>query len=940
MKNVLKLAIVLIIFYWLPANCLAQTGEIYGVVSDKETNETIIGANVVIKGTTTGSSTDLDGFYRITNLQPGEYEIQCSFISYTTEYYSITVGRGEKVELNIKMESDAFVIEEMVVTAQRIISTELSLLNTIRTSDVVLSGISAQQIKRSQDSDAAEVVKRVPGVNIAENRFINIRGLSERYNAVLLHDVFAPSMETDVRAFSFDIVPSSLIDRILIFKSPSPELPGDFSGGVVKIYTKSIPDENSISAGISTSYREGTAFNDFSYADKGNWHFTGFNNGYYDLPGNFPDDLRKVENDFELIDESGRVLKNSWVPNTANSYMNYSGSLNINRRFRLSSGRFAGTITSITYNNSKSITDISRRDFNAYDQENDIKSVIYDFNDNRHRNNISLGILHNWALSLNANNMIEFKNLFNQLSASEYVHRSGMMHEFDYYANNHSFHQIYRGIYSGQLTGNHKLSGKSSFDWVGAYGYSYRDEPDYRRFRSDLDTISGHSTLYVPFGAAQPFFLGRYYSNMKEHNISFSGNYMYNIDISHHVIKPVINTGLFAERKTRDFLSRNIGYVRSSLTGFDNGLLDVPIDSLFNPANINQTTGIKIDEQSNPSDSYTAANNLIAGYVSLFIPLTERINISGGARIEHNTQRLNSHTLTNDPINVENIDLSILPSVNLSIGLTDEMLVRLAYGKTVNRPEFRELAPFGFYDFNYNLVKKGSDSINVANIHNYDLRWEYYPGGADMINVGVFYKRFINPIETTFVPGGGTAGIKTFTYANAERATSRGVEIEVRKSLSGILNSSIIDNLSIILNSALIQSEVELGAAALGQNVEKRAMYGQAPYMFNAGLFYHSAKNNLTASLLYNVIGKRIYIIGYDDYPDIYEMPRNMLDFTLTKTFNNNLEIKFGIKNILDAEVLLMQDANQDGIFDKKTDQILQIFNEGRNFSLGISYSF
>jgi len=932
--------LVFLLFFVCIQSNTAQTSEIKGIIKDKKTNELIIGANVILQSTLIGSFSNLNGEYSIKHIPSGRYNVVCSFISYKSIVIeNVNIKEGEVISIHFELEEEIASLEGVVVTARRNTNTDISLINTIKSSQLVVSGISAQQIKQSQDSDAAQVVKRIPGVTVIGNRFIMIRGLSERYNAVMLHDVFAPSMEADVRSFSFDIVPSNLIDRILIFKSPSPELPGDFSGGVVKIYTKGVPDENSIIVGYSTRFRQGTSFNNFFAAKQNQLYLTGFNNGLYNLPNDFPNDIRNIENDIERLDEIGKSLPNQWVAIKSTAFLDQSFNVNFSRRLTLFK-KDIGNITSLSYNNSKTSNFIERKDYNAYDFNLNKSSTIYEFDDVRYSNDIRLGVLHNWAMLINKNNQIELKTLFNQLSTSEYTHRTGPMYDFGYYANNHSFYQIYRGIFSGQLTGKHTFQSNNELNWVAGYGYSYRDEPDYRRYRSDLDTIIGNSTLYVPFGTAQAYFLGRFFSEMREHITTGSADYKHELLFPSINIKPKIQTGLFYEHKTRKFVARNIGYVRANLIQFDNNLLDVSIDSLFHNNNINHGNGIRIDEQTNPSDSYDAMNTVIASYILLSLPVTKKLNVNGGIRAENNIQQLNSNTIGGDPVNVEIDKVHLLPSVNISYNFTEKMLLRMAYGKTLNKPEFRELAPFGFYDFNYNLVRKGSDSIQMASIDNFDLRWELYPSISEIITVGIFYKRFVNPIENSFIPGGGSGGIKTFTFANADNAVSRGIEAEIRQSLNVISDKHIIANTSILFNAALIDSKVELGSASLGQGITHRAMYGQSPYILNVGFFYNDIVRNINITFMYNVIGRRIYIIGYDDYPNIYEMPRNLLDLSLTKTFSNNIELKIGIGNILDQDAVLLQDANNDGVFDRKNDQIIQRYKSGRTISAAISYKF
>ncbi len=915
-------------------------GKISGKVFDKTTGETIIGANVILEGTTIGVATGTDGEFVLQNLPVGPASIQVSFISYEPVIIEkVQVEGGKTTYLDVVLQETKLSLEGVQVTARRVTHTDMSVIAAIRASNLVVNGISAQQISRSQDSDAAAVVKRIPGVTVVDDRFIMIRGLGERYNATMLHQVFAPSMEADIKSFSFDVIPSNLIDRIMIYKSPAPDLPGDFAGGVVKIYTRSIPEKNGITLNYSSGYDPSVSFGEFRTQRKGKLEWLGFDDGYNALPSNFPDNIRSVASDPNAITEAGRSLNNNWVAEEYGGGLNHS--LNISGGYTFCIGRAElANVTAFTYSNTKSIDNVSRSDFNAYDLLQQRKSVIYEFNDQQNAQKVRSGIIHNWALTLGKNHNIDFRNQFNQLSNSQYVFRTGPMHEFGYYANSHSFHNIYRGIYSGQLYGTHQLfNEKTTVEWMAGYGYSFRDEPDYRRYRSDLDTDSYDVTLYVPFGAAASYFMGRFYSEMEELSSTASATITQRLSfpaMPHFV--PELSLGLFYEDKGREFVSRNLGYVRANTMQFDQGLLDVSVDSLFHASNINLQHGIKIDEQTNPSDSYRAYNYLLAGFLKFSIPFTRKINLVTGLRVEDNTQSLHSATLTNQPIDVVYPVTSLLPSANLSYNITDKMLFRLAYGKTLNRPEFRELAPFGFYDFNFNLVKKGNEQLETAYIQNYDFRWEWYPKTGEVISLGLFHKTFRNPIESSFVPGGGTAGIKTFSFTNAASGISQGIEVEVRKSLAGITRSRFLDDLTILFNTALIHSEVELGEAGLGQSVTTRPMQQQSPYIVNAGLYYRNVERNLQVNLLYNVIGKRLFIIGYDDYPDIYEMPRNHIDLTVSKGVGNRLELKAGVRDILNDPVLLMQDANRDGIFDRQNDQTIQNFRPGTTYSLGISY--
>ena len=320
------------------------------------------------------------------------------------------------------------------------------------------------------------------------------------------------------------------------------------------------------------------------------------------------------------------------------------------------------------------------------------------------------------------------------------------------------------------------------------------------------------------------------------------------------------------------------------------------------------------------------------------LPIAGRVNITAGVRFEDNTMKLRSSTLTNEPIVVNDHTFSILPSINVSYSFSEKTLARIAYGRTVNRPEFRELAPFGFYDFNYNLVRKGNPELLSARIDNIDLRYEYYPSQGEMITVGLFYKSFTNPIELSFLPGGGTAGIKTFIPVNAEGAISVGSEVEIRKSLGSFTSNPVLQRITLLFNGAIIYSRIRAKELGSGPLFEERPMQGQSPYIVNTGLYYSDTEKKLQINLLYNIIGKRIMIIGFTEYPDIYEMPRNHVDLTITKGFGKFIEIKAGVKDIFNQPNLLLQDANQDGKFDRNNDQIIEQYTPGRLFTLGISF--
>ena len=772
-------------------------GSISGIVKDSKTGETVVGANVVIQGTITGASTDIDGNFLINNLEVGTYTLQVSYVAYKTHIIpNVVVETAKRTVLDIQLAEDVSELAEIVVAAKSHTDTDYDVVRAMRLTKVIVSGISSEQISKSLDRDAAAVVRRIPGVTVKDNQFIVIRGLSERYNAVMLNNAYAPSVETDIRSFSFAVIPSSQLDKILVFKSPSADLPGDFGGGVVKVVTKSTPGENSLVFDYSTQVRLGTTFGDFYHQKKDPFHATGFNTGYYDLPASIPNDISTLQQGGDRAN-AGRQLKNLWTEQKSMAIPDQRFAITSNRNFRIGSVE-VGNITAINYSNSYSTFNIQRADYTVSGNAR----PTFEYQDKQYNQQIRTGAISNWSFKLNANHQIEFKNLYNQSSSDQFVNRNGVEGSLSGTGGQHnrSFDKIYRGIYSGQLNGTHELfAKKTSIEWVAAYSNSYRDQPDYKRYRTVQDG-NGNERITV-HNSVDPNNLGRFYSNMNESTYSggFSVKQQLNL-FDNPLHNPELKAGVFFENKSRSFKARNIGYEQSAR--FNSDLAFLPVGQLFQTQNINNTTGINLDEASSKSNSYSAANDLLAYYAMASIPFGDKIKLDGGVRVEDNLQSLRGYNFSQQYSPANNHILSVLPSANLSFNFTEKSLVRAAYGQSLNRPEFRELAGFTYYDFNLNLIYVGNNTLKTARINNFDLRYEWYPSKTEMVTAGFFYKDFSNPIEVIIDPN--SIDPRNVNFFNPDKAKSYGVEVEAKKSLYGLTGMRVIDNLSVMLNASLI----------------------------------------------------------------------------------------------------------------------------------------
>lgn len=920
------------------SSSFAQNGSIEGILRDAVTNETLIGANVLIEGTTTGSTTDIDGKYLIKDIRPGRVNISVSYVGYQPLLIKdINVKAGEATVLNIKLSIDSKELKGADITANRITHTENAVLAEMRNAQQIVNGVSAQQIAKTQDRSATDVVRRIPGVTVVEDKFIMVRGLSDRYNIVMLNEAMAPSIEPDKRAFSFDLIPSALLDRILIYKTGAPELPGEFAGGAIKIFTRNIPDEKITQVGYSSSYRSSTTFNTFYRGSSGKYDALGFDGGERSLPSSFPQTLNGFYG--EDLSSIGKSLPENWDLTKSNAIPDQRFNFLIARKFKIGNTT-VGNITNLSYGalNESRVRTLSS--FNDYSKELRKSNPVYTYKDTLSYAKVNIGIISNWSFVLNSNHKIEFHNLLNQSGVNQTLVREGPNYEAGSYFRNYAIRYNERRFYTGQLSGEHRFNKTNTIlSWIGGMNTGETKDPDYRRAQTNKPLDKPELPFSIVTGSSASLDqLGRFYSELYEN--SFSGNVSveHKLNFKNSEFKPVIKAGLSHEQKRREFDARWMSYIKSLSDEFDYSLLTQPVQNALATENINPVTGFKLTEGTNPFDSYTNYSSLNAAYIGTSIPFNEKIKLSGGVRYEKSEMQQKTKDELGKDLNTDLITEFILPSVNFSYNITAKSLVRTAYFKSLNRPEFREIELYSFFDFIRNEVLLGNSKLKTAEVDNIDVRWEYYPGKDEIVSIGAFYKSFRNPIEKYALAGSG-GGTRSYRYDNAERAESIGAEAEIRKSLQNLSGNLFVQRLSLTMNVSYIISTVDLGDKAVNQE-QSRPMMGQSPYMVNAGVFYNDYNKNWQFSILYNIIGKRLYAIGGDkSQPDIYEMQRNLLDVSIGKKIGNHFEIKLGVKDILNNKFRYMQDADEDDDFDND-DQTIESYRPGSYFTAGITYRY
>lgn len=905
----------------------AAQSSITGKIFDKETNEPLIGASVLIKETLTGATTDFDGNFIIENVGKGTFNLSCTYIGYREIKQVVTLDGVEKKEITFSMELDTKVLEGVLIVgkADRQSVTAISMLQQKNSS--MLSGISNEDFKKSPDRTSGDILKRVSGTSVQDNKFVVIRGLADRYNASLLNGQSLPSTEPDKRAFSFDLFPSNLISNLIIYKTATPDLPGEFGGGIISVNTKEVPEEDFLQLTIGSSYNTQSTTKNYNFYQTGKTDWLGIDNTTRALPQGITKEGLNSDAKYTV----SQLMPNDWKVNSFNSMLpglnlQIAGGKNMKVL-----GKEVGVIGSVSYANTQRILQVNRGDYNVD------TSRLYNFNDVQAKKDVLIGNMLNFAIKLNDNNKLTFNNLLSIHGDDQFTSRNGR--DIEQERINQSYSMLYNStiLYNSQLLGEHAVSAKGAkLKWGFTLSDVTKNTPSYRRmtYFKNLDAeVSEPFVAYIPQGAPSPNYAGRFYSNQNERMYAFTTDFTLPYKLFKFENK--LKVGAFTDIKDRKFDARVFGYTRSLKYDFTKNLELLPLDQLLSAENINEK-GFVLKESTNPNDGYNAGSVMAGGYLMIEQNLLEKLKLVGGVRVENFTQNLATTTYGGTKIDFSKQLTDVLPSVNLIYALNEKSNLRASASQTVCRPNFRELAPFSFYDFNLSAAIVGDPNLVRTKITNLDLRYELFLSNNQSVSLTTFYKKFQNPIEQFYESTG--AGTRIFNFKNAKEAMNIGVEFEYRTKLDFIHSS--LTNFSLYGNLSYIQSKVDVSSdAPSAANGADRALQGQSPYLINTGLNYTSSVYGISATILYNKIGRRIWLVGSNKYLETYEAPRNVLDIQIAKRIFKNGEIKFNIQDLLNNKSIFYQDQNNSKKFDAGDTKIIEQ-NFGTNFSLALSYKF
>ena len=904
----------------------SQNAKLTGKILNNK-NEPVVNATIKVDGTNTGTASGVDGSFTLTLVVGKKYTLVISSVNYETKTIEdVEVTTRQVNELQVLLnESTKNTLEGVVVktTSSARKETAAALIQFQKNTNTVASVISSEAIRRSPDKNTGEVLKRLPGTSIQEGKYLVVRGLADRYNLAMLNGVPLTSTEPDRKTFSFDIFPSTIIDNIIINKAFVPEYPAEWAGGLVQINTKDISSKGFWNVQIGTGFNSQTIGHDFYTYKGGKLDWLGIDDGTRAIPDGVP-----LKGAFSQLDHAaktayGKTFENVWSTDKTTSFfpllnkkVEMSGGFNSS----LGSGSTLGATFAVTYNQTNKRTTI-----------NNIKPVGSNsiYFDEKYSQDVLAGALANLTLKIGANNKISWKNVIN-VNATDYATvRTGQDDAgFNVRANELALKS--NTFFTTQLSGEHNIASSNlKLHWFGSFNILDQYIPDQRRLQYNQDPTNPNNPYILLIGASgnSQNTGSRYYGWLSDYIYTAGGDLSYKWKMFDR--NQTVKGGYLLQIKDRLFDSRPFA---NYLPSDNPALRQLPPDQVFNPENFGNGSDNKFafNDLSGPQYRYLANTILNAVFLQFDNEFSEKLRATWGLRVEDYDQLIGS-TKSSDIRYFNTVVRDFLPGVNLTYKVTPKANLRLSGSQTLIRPEFRELSSFAFFDFDMFASITGDKTLERTKVTNADFRYEVYPRPGELFTLGIFYKYFDKPIELFFNQT-GAGGSSTFNYINADNATGYGVEFEMRKRLDfieGMKNFIFQSNLSYIYNRVTREN------AHLD-----RPMQGQSPYVLNASLQYDLEKLGLFTTLMYNQVGDRIFYVGGNDVPPVFEHTRPLLDFQVSKKIiSNRGELKLDIADIFNKASDYYYDNNKDNRYDKGTDALTIKKKYGTNVSLTFSYN-
>lgn len=954
-------------------------GKVAGKIIDEENSQPIVGANIRIgdKGTTT----DLDGFFSIT-LPKGEYTATVSYVGYISKEVSeVEVKDDQTFELNITLKREKGSLSAVIVKASARNETAASLYTRQKNAAGITDGISAEQISRTPDKNIAETLKRISGLTNLDNKYVVVRGLSERYNQAMMNGQMMPSTELNRKNFSYDIIPANLVDNVIVSKTITPDQSAEFGGGLVQINTKDIPSENFLSLTVGSSYNDKTTGKDFRSPKIDKAQYTGGIPDSRNLFGTLDWKSRnEIINSGNLLpgatDERSfkdpAAVSNNWGLYNYTPLPSFNGQLSLGRTMPLQHERKLGFTASVSYRNTWQTQDM-RMSRDGY-LPTDVLNERAGFKGKRYGFTTDIGSLAGIGYR-GKTSKISLQTIYLRTLDQQFVFGRGVQQDR---GETVGYYDLFTAtkLWQSQVKSEHALGKKGTkFNLSLSYTLLDRLKPDNKTANLEyLGKGEDHpnnpqSDFSVTSATSSGISAGtlRWWSRALEKNLAWNADFSlpFKFDIGKTAVTNMFKAGYAGWRKDRLFWV----FITGSKF-FTSGKAE-PLSEVFNPAEGGEIFSPRF------GDDFHKKPELHAGYMMMDNKIGNKLRLVWGARAEYynlngfnsllesfiEMQRQYNNDLTDysDLFNREP-DWNLFPSANITYSLTPKMNLRLAYSKSIIRPDIREISFFREYDFELGGSYWSQAPLISTKIHHYDFRYEWYPAAGEVLSLSLFYKKLLYPMEIFAMPN------RLFELRNDKDAINKGIEIEARKSFA-FTDIPVLKNITLYGNftrlfATVRQMEIDYEGTDANNPYklfvvekvgaeEKRPQSGASNFIYNAGLYYDHKSFSLSSS--FNFITNRFYRVGDINTGSLYEQPMKSLDAQLAfRLFKNKGSVKLNISNLLNSKYIIYTNIFEGGspypqngrqpttkeLRYQQSDIIDYEAAPGRTYSLSFSYNF
>lgn len=922
-----------------------DTGSIVGKLTDKEYNdEPLAFANVLIKGTTKGTTSDFDGLYEIPELDPGFYTVVFSYLGYeTVELPNIEVVAGKVTTVNIPMSASAgMALDEVVVVTTSRKDSEIALLLQQKNASIMQEAISAEALTLKGIDDAAAAVAQISGISKQQGSSnVYVRGLGDRYQNTTMNGLSLPSNDVNKKNIDLDLFSSSIIENVSVSKAYSSSYYSDFAAGNVNIKSKEYAGDGFFNVSLGGGLNSNAAGEDF-YKSEGTSAY-----GFYNRYDNNP---------FAVVLSHGVDPESAWSP------INLSGSLEGGYSFNLSDESRLSFFASVGFDNGYLLKEGPARDFT-----NVLKVDFPNVREYEYSTNTTA--LANITYKVNNSHKLNYSSLFinSATDAVGFYGVNGLGKNRDaiidtdqgFYVQNVQFNQDM--IFVNQLTGQHVFDEKWDLDWGTGYNKVFSYEPDRKRITLENYQLSldGDDTTNPVFYTNIPFDNQRFFQDIKDDELNSYINLTYkpNEDLTW-------NFGYNGRTKERKFSSIRYGYDIQDRDG--NPITDVNnFNSIFNVNNINipEGSGIynllvlnpinndigNINRPGLPENTYKGNLDIHSVFASAIWNVNEKLSFVPGIRVESYSQKV-----AYDVINIRPDDPGVrsvyenlyLPSLNVKYALNEDSNLRFAFSKTASFPEFKEAAPFVYESVTQRIggnpdLLGGLDGngATYSDVYNFDLKYEWFKERGEILSIAAFTKTILDPVNR--VVAADATGTQRY-FRTGEKANIYGVELELRKNL--LLDEDENAILSLGLNSAYTKTEQDLKDIPAGDlntfgtsfDRDSDQLEGASPFIINSDINYSPKLGNYNpkATLSYSYFSDRIFSLGAGSLGNIVEKSVPTLNFIWKNSFGEHFEANLSAKNLLNPDITLVREGTEFG------DVIIREFSLGMNIGLTFKYKF